>query len=70
VHLAVLRMGGSSVEFGFWITKDQDPKPRCRARVLTAAVDMATLKGMPLPEVWRQKFAAYALREEDFPRGR
>jgi hypothetical protein len=38
--------------------------------VLTATVDMDTLKGVPLPEVWRQKFAAYALREEDFPRGR
>jgi acyl-CoA thioesterase FadM len=70
VHLAVLRMGGSSVEFGFWITKDQDPKPRCRARVLTAAVDMDTLKGVPLPEVWRQRFAANVIGEDAFPRGR
>ena len=70
VHLAVLRMGASSVEFGFWITKDQDPKPRCRARILTAAVDMDTLKGVPLPDVWRQKFQAFVLAEADFPRGR
>jgi hypothetical protein len=31
---------------------------------------MDTLKGVPLPEVWRQKFAAYAIGEDAFPRGR
>lgn len=70
VHLGVLRIGSSSVEFGFWMTRANDPRPLCRARVVTAAVDMRTLGKCPLPEVWRKKFAAFALDPADFPDGR
>jgi 4-hydroxybenzoyl-CoA thioesterase len=70
VHLGVLRLGSSSVEFGFWMTRGTESKPLCRARVLTAAVDMQTMQKRSLPETWRARFAPFALREEDFPRGR
>lgn len=70
VHIGVLRVGDSSVEFGFWMTRGDEPKPLCRARVLTAAVDMGTMRSRPLPDVWRERFREFALREEDFPRGR
>jgi len=70
VHLGVLRLGTSSVEFGFWMTKAKEAAPLCRARVLTAAVDMETMKKRKLPEVWREKFEGFLLSEADFPRGR
>ncbi len=70
VHVAVLRLGTSSVEFAFWMTRGDDPKPLCRARVLTAAVDMDTMQKRALPEVWRTKFQKHLIREEDFPSGR
>jgi 4-hydroxybenzoyl-CoA thioesterase len=70
VHLAVLRLGSSSVEFGFWMTGSDVQKPLCRARVLTASVDMSTMKKCPLPEVWRIRFQPFVIDERDFPRGR
>ncbi len=70
VHLGVLRIGDSSVEFGFWMTRGDDPKPLCRARVTTAAVDMDKLQKQSLPAIWRQRFAEFALSEDDFPSGR
>ena len=70
VHIGVLRTGNSSVEFGFWMTRGTEARPLCRARVLTATVDMQTMQTCPLPEIWRTRFQAFALREEDFPRGR
>lgn len=70
VHLGVLRIGTSSVEFGMWMTLGDDPKPVCRARILTAAIDMATMQKRTLPDEWRQRFAAFALAETDFPAGR
>jgi acyl-CoA thioesterase FadM len=70
VHLGVLRLGTSSVEFGFWMTKAEQVEPLCSARVLTAAVDMGTMKKRELPDVWREKFQDFLLREADFPRGR
>ena len=70
VHLGVLRIGKSSVEFGFWMTRGDDPRPLCRARVVTAAVDMNTMAKCALPDVWRARFQEFALREADFPRGR
>lgn len=70
VHLGVLRIGSSSVEFGFWMTRGDDPKPLCRARITTATVDMAAMKKIPLPQVWRDRFAAFALDEAAFPSGR
>ena len=70
VHLGVLRMGNSSVDFGFWMTRGDDPKPLCRARVTTTAVDMDKLSKVPLPEHWRRRFAEFSLAEADFPTGR
>jgi len=70
VHLGVLRIGNSSVEFGFWMTVKNDPRPLCRARVVTAAVHMDTLQKQPLPDSWRKKFQEFALAEEDFPTAR
>ena len=70
VHLGVLRIGTKSVEFGFWMTRGVAPEPLCRARVVTAVVNMETLQSEPLSDVWRQRFASFAMREEDFPRGR
>lgn len=70
VHLGVLRIGNSSVEFGFWMTRGGDPRPLCRARIVTAAVHMDTLQKQPLPDAWRQRFASFALAEADFPTAR
>lgn len=70
VHLGVLRLGSSSVEFAFWMTRGDDQKPLCRARVLTAAMDMDTMQKRSLPEQWRTRFQDFVIREEDFPRGR
>jgi hypothetical protein len=38
--------------------------------VLTASVDMATMKSRVLPDPWRARFQEFALREEDFPSAR
>ncbi len=70
VHLGVLRIGGASVTIGFWMTKEGSDKPLCRARIVTASVDMDTMKKRELPAVWREQFAAFALAEEQFPSGR
>jgi len=70
VHIGVLRIGRSSVTFGFWMTKGDDARPVCRARVTTAAVHMDTMHKRELPQLWRDKFAEFALAEEDFPSGR
>ena len=70
VHLGVLRIGTSSVEFAFWLTRGTEPRPLCRARITTAAVDMNTMQKIAVPDRWRSKFAAFSIREEDLPRGR
>ena len=70
VHLGVLRTGTSSVTFGFWMTVGDDPRPRCRARITSAAVHMEKRTKLPLPDRWRARFAEYALDEADFPNGR
>ena len=59
VHLGILKIGRSSVEFAYWMTLGDDDEPACRARVITAAVDMDTMQGQPLPEVWRERFAPF-----------
>ena len=69
-HLGILRIGDSSVEFGFWMTLGDDPRPVCRARVITAAVAMDTMAGCKLPQVWRERFAAFAMTEAEFPTAR
>ncbi len=70
VHLGVLRVGRSSVEFAFWMSQPDDERPLCRARVVTAAVRMDTLQGQPLPERWRQEFERFRIAPADFPAGR
>jgi 4-hydroxybenzoyl-CoA thioesterase len=70
VHLGVLRLGNASVELGFWMTKGDDPRPLCRARIVCASVDMDTMQKRGLPEPWRSRLLAYTLREQDFPAGR
>lgn len=70
VHLGVLRIGTSSVEFGMWMTLGDDQRPLCRARILTAAIDMATMQKRALPDEWRARFQPFALAEADFPAGR
>jgi 4-hydroxybenzoyl-CoA thioesterase len=67
IHLGVLRIGTSSVEFAMWMTRDEDPTPLCRARIVTATVDMDTLQKKVLPAVWRERFAAFAIQEADLP---
>jgi len=70
VHLGVLHLGESSVEFGFWMTHPADPRPLCRARVTTVAVDMATMQKRALPQLWRDRLAAFQLADGEFPAGR
>lgn len=69
-HLGVLRIGHSSVEFGYWFAREDGGKPLCRARVTTAAVAMDTLQKRPLPDEWRQRFQPFAIGEDRFPSGR
>jgi 4-hydroxybenzoyl-CoA thioesterase len=70
VHLGVLAMGESSVTFGFWMMVGEEPRPRCRARITTAAVHMTARTKLALPDDWRERFAAYAIEEADYPAGR
>ncbi len=70
VHVGVLRVGDSSVEFAFWMTKGDDPAPRCRARIVTAAVDMDSHRKVTVPKRWREAFARFTLAEADYPAGR
>ena len=70
VHLGILDVGNSSVQFGFWMTRGDDPRPLCRARVTTVAVDLDSMQKCPLPQYWRDRFAEFALAEADFPQGR
>ncbi len=70
VHLGVLRIGSSSVEFGFWMTRGDDPRPLCRARITTSTVDMAAMQKIALPQSWRDRFAPFALAEAAFPTAR
>ncbi|MFO1051479.1 MAG: thioesterase family protein [Planctomycetota bacterium] len=68
VHIGVLRIGTTSVELGFWMTRGDDPRrAACRARIVTAGVDMRSFAPKPVPEHWRAALARYALAEADFP---
>jgi len=53
IAVGVVRVGNSSVEFGFWWQTD---RAVCRARITTVAVAMDTLAKVPLPDRWRQAF--------------
>ncbi len=69
VHVGVLRIGDSSVEFAFWLERS-DGTPLCRARVTTAAVDMATRTKRTLPPEWRARFAPFAVTLDELPKVR
>jgi 4-hydroxybenzoyl-CoA thioesterase len=69
VHLGILRIGRSSVEFGYWMTRPGERAPLCRARVVTAAVALDSMQGQPLPEKWRVRFAAFVIEPSAFPGG-
>ena len=66
----MLRVGGSSLTLAFWMTKDGSDAPLCRARIVTAAMNMDTRKKVELSDEWRAKFAEYAIDESQFPSGR
>ena len=67
ISLAVLRLGTSSVQLGFWMT-DSDIVA-CRARITTVAVDMDTMQKQTIPDHWRRKFTEFEIAEESFPAG-
>ena len=74
VHLGILRIGRSSVEFAFWMTRGdgggEDERPLCRARVVTAAVDMDTMDKREVSAEWRERFAPFEIAESEFPTAR
>ncbi|MCR9244396.1 MAG: acyl-CoA thioesterase [bacterium] len=70
VWVAILRLGRSSVDFGFWMTVGDDAQPRCRAKITTALVDMDKLVGTPLPADWRERFAPHVIDADAFPDAR
>lgn len=70
VHLGILRIGTSSVEFGCWMTREGEARPLCRARIVTATIDMKRMQKCALPDAWRARFQPFVMREEDFPAGR
>jgi acyl-CoA thioesterase FadM len=70
IHLGVLRIGASSVEFAYWMTQPGEVKPLCRARVVTAAVAIDSMLGQPVPEKWRRQFERFRIAPEAFPSGR
>lgn len=55
IAVGVLRVGNTSVDFGFWWTTS---KPACHVKITTVAVAMDTLAKVPLPESWRREFEA------------
>lgn len=54
IHLVVLRLGTTSVEFGYWMTVGE--RAICRARITTVSVDMRTHRKQPIPAKWRAVF--------------
>lgn len=70
VHVGVLRQGTRSVQFGYWMSRDEGGvDAHCCARVTTAAVDMDALVSVE-PTAWREAFARYQLAEGEFPERR
>lgn len=70
VHLGVLRVGRSSAEFGYWMTRAGTDEVMCRMRITTAAVSMATLQKREIPATWKQQFERFRIDESRFPTGR
>lgn len=67
VHLGILRIGDTSVEFGYWMTLPGNDKPLCRARITTVSVNMETMSKQPVPAKWRAAFRDYLIPEGQFP---
>ena len=70
IHLGILRIGNSSVEFGYWMTLDGNDAPLCRAQITTASVNMNTMATQAIPEKWRVAFQEYLIPAGDFPAAR
>jgi 4-hydroxybenzoyl-CoA thioesterase len=66
IHLAVLRIGTTSVEFGYWMTLEGRERATCRARITTVSMDMGARRKQPVPAKWRAAFARYAIDENAF----
>ena len=56
-HLGILRIGNSSVEFGYWMTVGE--RAICSARITTVSMDMATQRKQPIPAKWRAVFESH-----------
>jgi 4-hydroxybenzoyl-CoA thioesterase len=61
IHVAVLRIGTSSVDFGFWITLADGGPLHARAVITTVAIDMDTHRKQPVPERWRAAFERHRI---------
>ncbi len=67
IHLGILRMGKSSVDFAFWMTKEGLDGAVCSAKITTVAVDMRDMTKRELPEVWRARFEPFVISAEQVP---
>ena len=64
IHVGVVRIGGSSVDFGFWMTlPGADPEVRSWAKITTVAVSMEKRTKREIPEEVRAKLEAELLGE-------
>jgi acyl-CoA thioesterase FadM len=67
IHLGILEMGTTSVKFGYWMTREGEDRPLCRARITTVSVNMATFAKQPIPDKWREAFAQFVIDESEYP---
>ena len=70
IHLGILNVGNASVRFGFWMTKEGHDGPICVAKITTVGVHMDTMQKQPVPAHWRERFAEFAIGEDEFPKAR
>lgn len=70
VHLGVIRIGETSVEFAMWMTQGDEARPLNLARITTVAMDMETMQKRVFPDVWRERFAAFEVAAASLPKGR
>jgi 4-hydroxybenzoyl-CoA thioesterase len=67
IHLGILEMGTTSVKFAYWMTLEGEDRPLCRATITTVSVNMETFAKQPIPDKWREAFAAFVIDESEFP---
>ena len=67
IHLGILRLGNSSVEFGYWMTRGAEKTLLSRARITTVAVDMGTMAKQPIPSKWRTAFERFVIDSGEYP---